>query len=92
MEAEELVHGDLRANNVMVKVNAKKEPAVRADGSLYLMLVDFEWSGKAAEVYYPGARNDEIKGIKWPAEIGRAIEQGHDRALVESWWPSFLST
>ncbi|KAK7437958.1 hypothetical protein VKT23_018393 [Stygiomarasmius scandens] len=37
------VHGDVRDTNVMV----------RSDGEAEFMLVDFDWSGRIGEVFYP---------------------------------------
>jgi serine/threonine protein kinase len=47
--AEGLVHGDLRAANIICREDS-------------MMLIDFDWGGKAGEVFYPTASlNDELQ-------------------------------
>ena len=78
LRSKNYVHGDLRPNNIMIRKNLSKQP-------LDLMVIDYDWAGKASEVYYPAERNPEIKGIKWPGKAGGKIENGHDWKLISSW-------
>jgi hypothetical protein len=81
LEQANLVHGDLRANNVMVHVNA--DGTVLDGGKVRVKVIDFDWSGESGKTTYPLWRNSKIL---WPAEIGEAVVVGHDNALVQSWW------
>lgn len=81
LEQANLVHGDLRANNLMVHVNA--DGTVLDDEKVRVKVLDFDWSGRSGEVTYPMWRNTDIS---WPAETGEDIVVGHDQALVETWW------
>ncbi|KAF9481173.1 hypothetical protein BDN70DRAFT_558408 [Pholiota conissans] len=89
LEHEGLVHGDLRANNIMIHVKEGKPVVSPSAPKIGLKLIDFDWGGRAGQVRYPVHRNNNIKKIKWPAPIGEAIEIGHDRQLVDSWWKFF---
>jgi hypothetical protein len=72
MEKEELVHGDFRPNNIMVREGKL---------GLEMKLVDFDWAGTSGEVNYPFRRNENIS---WPAAAGEPIVIGHDRQLLKS--------
>jgi hypothetical protein len=78
LEGEGFVHGDFRANNIMVKPGE--------EGSA--MVIDFDWAGKGGQVHYPLDCNHS--GIRWPGEAGSAISLSHDRAMLETQW-EFLS-
>ena len=81
LEEHGFVHGDFRANNIMVKEGKQgEEPST--------LLIDFDWAGKAGEVYYPLNRN--YQGIWWPSQAGSAIQSGHDRTILTSQWNSLL--
>jgi len=62
----------------MIWKNLSKQP-------LDLIVIDYDWAGKASEVYYSAEQNPEIKGIKWPGEAGGKIENGHDLKLISFW-------
>jgi hypothetical protein len=79
LNAGGVVHGDFRANNIMVKPG-EEESAV---------LLDFDWAGKAGEVHYPLDRNDI--GIPWPGRAGSAIRVGDDRFMLKSQWAKLLN-
>jgi hypothetical protein len=81
LDQANLVHGDLRLNNLMVHVN-EDQKILLVDGKASIKVIDFDWSGKSGQVAYPW-RNAKIA---WPAEIGEAIFPHHDRTLVERWW------
>ena len=75
LDEKKYVHGDLRSNNIMIRTDVM-------DKSVDLKVVDFDWAGKAGQVYYPAERNREIQ---WPGEAGGLIEQDHDSKMVDSW-------
>lgn len=81
LKEHNLVHGDLRANNVMLNVKDGK-PVVGIDGTVLLKVIDFDWSGDAGKVFYPMQRNPNIE---WPAPEGSEILVEHDRQVVDSW-------
>ena len=64
------VHGDFRSPNILVN----------NDGEV--KLIDFDWSGKEASVYYPVPLND---GIDWPkgAAFDQRIRKEHDCFFLE---------
>ena len=84
-----LVHGDLRANNIMVDVDERLLPSI-TDGLANIRVLKFDWAGTAGEVFYPYARNEEVEDATWPAEAGEPIEMGHDELLVASWWKHYF--
>ena len=75
LDEKKYVHGDLRSNNIMIRTDVM-------DKSVELKVVDFDWAGKAGQVYYPAERNEEIQ---WPGEAGGPIEQDHDSKMIDSW-------
>ena len=75
LDEKKYVHGDLRSNNIMIRTDVM-------DKSVELKVVDFDWAGKAGQVYYPAERNEEIQ---WPDEAGGPIGQDHDSKMVNSW-------
>ncbi|KAG8915230.1 hypothetical protein FRC00_006434 [Tulasnella sp. 408] len=87
MEQANMVHGDLRPNNIMLEVHkaGKQYIPVGSDENrrANLKVVDFDWSGKSGSVRYPCQRNPEIA---WPAGPGALIKKGQDRILVGTWW------
>ncbi|KAJ2924281.1 hypothetical protein H1R20_g12811, partial [Candolleomyces eurysporus] len=78
------VHGDLRANNIMINTNT-----LQGEGQPDIKIVDFNWSGKAGVTRYPGTRNESIK---FPGKPGHRIQQGDDAKLLEIWWPEILAS
>jgi serine/threonine protein kinase len=72
------VHGDLRSNNIMIDAEILKNASMAR-----IKLVDFNWSGKAGAVLYPGSRN---RSIKWSGLPGGPIGPEDDTELLESWW------
>jgi hypothetical protein len=82
LEQANLVHRDLRLNNLMVHVTVDGK-ILLVDGKARIKVIDFDWSGKSCQVAYPRWRN---ANIAWPAQIGEAIFPHHDRTLVERWW------
>ncbi|KZT06283.1 uncharacterized protein LAESUDRAFT_628715, partial [Laetiporus sulphureus 93-53] len=51
LKEENLVHGDLRSNNIMVRIT---------DGEPQIKIIDYDWAGKAGQVRYPAARNESL--------------------------------
>jgi hypothetical protein len=66
---EDLCHGDLRETNIMVHDNDDDDDIIK--------LVDFDWSGKCGEVYYPPFLNNNID---WPEGVSynKPILKEHD--------------
>jgi hypothetical protein len=73
-ELVELVHGDFRPNNIMVR-------EIEGQLELEMKVVDFDWAGTSGKVNYPFRRNENIS---WPAAAGEPIVIEHDRQLLES--------
>lgn len=72
MEKENIVHGDLRPNNILIRdPDGTEEPELK--------IIDFDWAGVGGEVRYPQRRNENIP---WPAGPGERILTGHDRSLL----------
>ena len=86
MEEQSIVHGDLRANNIMLELEADGAPVEIHEGRVRLKVVDFDWAGPADGVRYPLNRN---KAIPWPGHSGGPVGAGHDRELVRTWWEAY---
>lgn len=83
MKEKAVVHGDLRPNNIMVKVSGGSLP-----DDVKLKIIDFDWGGSVTnKVRYPLLRNT---AIRWPAGEGDLIQPEHDSDLVQGWWNNFL--
>jgi hypothetical protein len=67
------VHGDMRLNNVMVRLTA--------EGRWQFRFVDFDWSGWAGHTRYPAMMNLKIR---WPAGAcpRLPLQQQHDKQLL----------
>ncbi|KAJ8503372.1 hypothetical protein ONZ45_g10917 [Pleurotus djamor] len=85
-----MVHGDLRPNNIMIKLGEDTDnmPVV-SEGVVQLRVVDFDWAGDVGRARYPPQRNEDIEGLKWPGRPGNLIDAGDDVRVVDSWWRSF---
>ena len=66
-------HGDMRLNNVMVRLTP--------EGEWQFRFVDFDWSGWAGHTCYPAVMNPEIH---WPAGAcpRLTLQQQHDKQLL----------
>ena len=92
LETAQFVHGDLRTNNIMIRVDKQGLPLSSSNEEhSNIRVVDFDWAGKAHEVRYPDTRNNNIEDVKWPGDAGTPIEAGHDRLLVTSWWGYYFN-
>ncbi|CAG8601484.1 12629_t:CDS:2, partial [Acaulospora colombiana] len=80
MTEANVVHGDLRPNNIMVRETDN-------DGFEFKM-IDFDSSGLSGEVEYPLLRN---RNIPWPDEAGKPILLGHDRTMLRRSFDELLS-
>jgi serine/threonine protein kinase len=71
LHSQNLVHGDLRSNNMLVS-----EDGARA------YLIDFDWCGKENEDVYPNFMNGV--DISWPhgASDGRKLKRKHDDEMM----------
>lgn len=74
LHAEDLVFGDLRPPNVMLRRNGVDGEWVNA------MLVDFDWAGKVGERRYPASLNHKL-GWAEGVEAGGLIMKEHDDAM-----------
>ena len=83
MEEQSIVHGDLRANNIMLELEADGAPVEIHEGRVRLKVVDFNWAGPVGVAKYPKFRSKDAIG---PGVDGEAIEAGHDRKMFQSWW------
>lgn len=85
LKSLDLVHGDFRPNNLMIKVvaggNAFVEP-------ITVNAIDMEWAGKVGEAYYPGDRNG---AVGYPGHAGGCIGADDDACMVQSWWDKINS-
>ena len=75
LQSLKLVHGDLRANNIMIKVQAGFEIAV----PVVIKVIDFEWADVVDEGHYPLHRNAQLD---YPGTPGGLIETSHDAEMV----------
>jgi hypothetical protein len=86
------VHGDLRPNNLLIKVTTgldgcKIQNREGSDPLPCLKVIDFDWAGKAGAVKYPPHRNPDVE---WPGESGKPISDSHDKLMIDTWlskWP-----
>ena len=71
LHSKNLVHGDLRSNNMLVSSDEKK-----------LYLIDFDWCGKEDEKVYPYFMNGV--DIQWPAGAsdGKMMKKKHDEEMM----------
>jgi hypothetical protein len=82
------VHGDLRPNNLLIKVASVSDGCVvqlrpASDPPLpYLKVIDFDWAGEAGAVEYPPHRNPEVE---WPGDSGKPILATHDKVMIDTW-------
>lgn len=82
LKSNKMVHGDLRSNNILVKVSSFGPPVEDPQGNAIIKVVDFDWAGEESKVFYSVARNPYIT---WPGVDGGLIERGHDTELVSTW-------
>ena len=83
------VHGDLRSNHVMLKVEEKGRLQFSPSGQdINMRIVDFDLAGGSGQVYYPLHCDVSIL-LSRPGGPGTPIVVGHDRTVVNTWWPSF---
>ncbi|KAG9044245.1 hypothetical protein FS837_008564 [Tulasnella sp. UAMH 9824] len=92
MERANMVHGDLRPNNIMLEVHKVQDGYIPVRSGeqprANLRVVDFDWAGESGAVCYPLQRNQEIA---WPVGPGERIMVRHDRDLVKEWWQKQFS-
>ncbi|KAG8785703.1 hypothetical protein FRC15_000843 [Serendipita sp. 397] len=75
------VHGDIRIANAFVVSSSNIDGGTKSDQHR-VKLVDFDWSGRSGEVYYPSLLNREIyrpDGV----QDGALISEEHDNAAVQ---------
>ena len=71
LHAHDLVFGDLRAPNILIKDES-------------VTFVDFDWCGKAGEARYPATLNNDVE-LGWPMDVGRdsVMLKEHDLSMLE---------
>ncbi|KAI0302816.1 hypothetical protein B0F90DRAFT_1712295 [Multifurca ochricompacta] len=74
LHQQNFVFGDLRTSNLLISSGEKK----------MMMLIDFDWCGKADESVYPSTLNTD-SGIQWPDEVwpGEVMKKEHDVTMLE---------
>ncbi|KAG8987440.1 hypothetical protein FRB90_003342 [Tulasnella sp. 427] len=83
MKDRNMVHGDLRSNNIMVEVTEKLDPILSGDDQrVNLKVIDFDWAGYSGQVHYPLHRNENIV---WSGEAGAPILVEHDQEMIYRW-------
>jgi hypothetical protein len=74
----------------MLEVDENGELRFSASGQdVNIRIVDFGWAGGSGQVSYPLDRDEFILPSR-PGAPGTPIVVGHDRTMVNIWWPSFL--
>ena len=76
MKEKNVVHGDLRPNNIMCRA----PPDGGTEGqALEIKVIDFDWAGMLGSTNYPAIMNPNIK---WPGEPRGFISKGDDETLL----------
>ena len=73
-----LVHGDLRPNNLMIKM----EDCAFIVEPVEIKVVDFEWAGNVNIACYPHNRNEKIG---YPGKPGGPIGRDDDLYMINKW-------
>ncbi|KDR64861.1 hypothetical protein GALMADRAFT_149228 [Galerina marginata CBS 339.88] len=79
LKKQKVVHGDLRANNIMIKVSYKGKGIAEP---VEVNVVDMEWSGGVGFAYYPADRNEKVG---YPGEAGGVIGVEDDIIMIKMW-------
>lgn len=76
------MHGDIRSLNILVRKDLiDSEPFNRS-----MLLIDFEWGGKASETRYPINLNTELHRHS-KATSGQPITVEHDMYMLDLLFP-----
>jgi len=75
-----LVHGDLRPNNLMIKVAEGGGALVQP---ITVNAIDMEWAGRVSEAYYPADRNETVG---YPGDAAGPIRADDDCHMIQCWW------
>lgn len=78
-----LVHGDLRPNNLMIKMRDRLQILKPVE----IKVVDFEWADRAGVARYPQSLG---KDSGYPGEAGGLIGAGDDRYMINKWRTGIL--
>ena len=81
MKEKKVVHGDLRPNNIMCRVQSEGGTEGQ---ELEIKVIDFDWAGKAGSAKYPAIMNP---AINWPGAPRGFIEESHDEILLRRTLP-----
>jgi serine/threonine protein kinase len=79
MKKHNIVHGDFRPNNIMIR---RKE----AEDDYELKVIDFDWAGESGKVNYPWCLNEDIP---WPGQPYDPIVISHDETLLDTYLDRF---
>ena len=76
MKENNVVHGDLRPNNIMCRTRPHKG----TEGEeLEIKVIDFDWAGKLGSAKYPAIMNPQIK---WPGAPRDVIGEDDNKTLL----------
>jgi len=78
LKDQKLVHGDLRSNNLMIKMVNPHEVAKPVE----IKVIDFEWADELGLARYPYDRNN---AVGYPGNAAALIAAGDDLLMVEKW-------
>jgi len=78
-----LVHGDLRPNNIMIRMQDRTLIAKPVE----IKVVDFEWADKVGVARYPQNRNEDIG---YPGKAGGLIGWDDDLDMINKWRKGML--
>jgi serine/threonine protein kinase len=84
LEQHEMVHGDLRENNIMIQMENEYSSEPKLVGlekkKVVIRIIDFDWADHVGVAKYPHMLNT---GIIWPGRPGMPIGAGDDRKMVK---------
>jgi hypothetical protein len=84
LEENQLVHGDLRSNNLLIYVTANSQAIVKP---VRINAIDMEWAGAVGEAFYPPNRNENVG---FPGVAGGLIGAHHDNFMIKILLTSIL--
>ncbi|KAF8960133.1 hypothetical protein BDZ97DRAFT_1922386 [Flammula alnicola] len=78
LEKCKFAHGDLRPNNMMIKMSTTYEIAQ----PMHVKIINFEWAGRIDSARYPLNRSTSIR---YPGEAGGLIGSTDDCTMINKW-------
>ncbi|KDR65381.1 hypothetical protein GALMADRAFT_148724 [Galerina marginata CBS 339.88] len=79
LKKRKVVHGDLRADNIMIKVSCDDHDIVEP---VEVNVVDMGWSGQVGFAYYPADRDEQVG---YPGKAGGLIGVEDDMTMINVW-------